>query len=75
MSVFSFTSGVCTKGRWSDSGDVLASRNPATGEILAEIVQGSPEELGAQITEAEKAFVAWRKIPAPRRGGIDSPMW
>jgi aldehyde dehydrogenase (NAD+) len=46
----------------------LPARSPITGEILAHVVRTSPEAAKAAIARAHTAFLAWRKVPAPRRG-------
>jgi aldehyde dehydrogenase (NAD+) len=46
----------------------LPARSPITGEIVAEIRAMSADEAGAAIGRAHDAFLAWRRVPAPRRG-------
>ncbi|MDP1601690.1 MAG: aldehyde dehydrogenase family protein [Legionella sp.] len=48
----------------------LASFNPATGDKLAEVATCSMNDYQAVMARAEKAAVAWREYPAPRRGEI-----
>lgn len=57
-------------GRWSDASDagVIESRNPTTGEIIARVNGASEADYEAAIERAQKAFKAWRMIPAPQRG-------
>jgi len=55
----------------SDKGSgETASRNPATGEVIARIVQSGPEAYARIVEEATRAFQTWRMIPAPERGGL-----
>src|SRR4029079_7835280 len=42
----------------------------ATGETLARITLATKADLDAVIEASERAFVEWRKLPAPRRGEI-----
>ncbi|MGO4706271.1 aldehyde dehydrogenase family protein [Microvirga sp. 2MCAF38] len=42
--------------------------SPITGEILVHVKETTPAEAKAAIGRAHDAFLAWRKIPAPRRG-------
>ena len=52
------------------SGGSLAAISPITGETLAEIAEASVEGANAAIDRAHDAFIAWRKVPAPRRGEL-----
>src|SRR5215469_5019049 len=50
------------------TGGPLAVTSPITGEIIANIpVSTAPEQA---IEAAHKAFLAWRNVPAPRRGEL-----
>ena len=49
------------------SGDRLV-RSPLTGETIARVKDTTPAEAKAAIAEAQDAFLAWRAVPAPRRG-------
>lgn len=51
-------------------GGTLAARSPVTGEVLAKLVEHTPQEAKAAIDAAHEAFLAWRKVPAPRRGEL-----
>ena len=46
----------------------LAARSPITGESVATLRETSAAEASAAIGRAHAAFLAWRKVPAPRRG-------
>ncbi|HYI91419.1 MAG TPA: aldehyde dehydrogenase family protein [Beijerinckiaceae bacterium] len=46
----------------------MAARSPITGETVACLRRTSAEEASAAIGRAHKAFSAWRRVPAPRRG-------
>ncbi|MBX9873620.1 MAG: aldehyde dehydrogenase family protein, partial [Beijerinckiaceae bacterium] len=46
----------------------LAARSPITGEAVATLRETSAAEASAAIGRAHAAFLAWRKVPAPRRG-------
>jgi aldehyde dehydrogenase (NAD+) len=55
--------------------DVLHSgqrevRSPITGEVIATLADTAPESAKGKIGESVRAFEAWRKIPAPRRGEL-----
>ena len=51
---------------FADSG--LPARSPVTGETLATLKEASTSEAEAAIGRAHAAFLAWRTVPAPRRG-------
>ncbi len=46
----------------------LPARSPITGEVVAHLRETTPDEAKAAIARARKAFLAWRTVPAPRRG-------
>jgi aldehyde dehydrogenase (NAD+) len=48
----------------------LPARSPITGETMARIKAVTPAEAKAAIGRAHQAFLAWRTIPAPRRGEL-----
>ena len=48
----------------------LPARSPITGEIVADAARDGAAETGAAIGRAAEAFLAWRKVPAPRRGEL-----
>jgi aldehyde dehydrogenase (NAD+) len=50
------------------SGGSLIVRSPITGDVIAEVRETTPGEAEAQFAAAHGAFLAWRKVPAPRRG-------
>ncbi len=64
-------SGVFT-GEWvaKPGGETIASINPATGEPIARVMTASRADYDTAVVAAEKAFAAWRVIPAPKRGEI-----
>jgi len=52
------------------SGGTLAAASPITGETLAEIAETTSDAAHDAIDRAHDAFLAWRKVPAPRRGEL-----
>ena len=52
-----------------DSG-TLAARSPITGATLGRVPETTPDAAQAVIERAHAAFLAWRKVPAPRRGEL-----
>ena len=49
---------------------VVVTTNPATGAPIAGVRLQSREELNAAVARCERAFAAWRTLPAPQRGEI-----
>jgi len=54
-------------GQWHSGGPTYAVRNPATGEVIAEVPRGGAEETNAAIAAAERALPAWRALLAKER--------
>jgi aldehyde dehydrogenase (NAD+) len=52
------------------SGGALPVHSPITAERIAQVKTVSPAEAAAMIEKAHAAFLAWRKVPAPRRGEL-----
>ncbi|QDV06942.1 Succinate-semialdehyde dehydrogenase [NADP(+)] [Planctomycetes bacterium Poly30] len=58
-------------GSWIQcTGEVLESRSPATGELIASVQMATSKEYEAVVAAAQEAFQRWRAIPAPLRGDI-----
>jgi aldehyde dehydrogenase (NAD+) len=52
------------------SGGALESHSPTDGSVLGAVAATSPEGVGAAAERARGAFLAWRTVPAPRRGEL-----
>jgi len=52
------------------TGKVLPSYNPNNGELIANISTCSQKDYETIIARGQKAFLAWREVPAPKRGEI-----
>jgi aldehyde dehydrogenase (NAD+) len=50
------------------TGGDFAVRTPITCEIIGRIPAVSPADVDARIKAAHESFLAWRNIPAPKRG-------
>src|SRR5919109_1139601 len=48
----------------------ITARSPVTGEPLFEVAASTPADVEAAIQAAHTAFLAWRTVPAPVRGGL-----
>jgi aldehyde dehydrogenase (NAD+) len=61
-------------GQWLDGSKKFETVNPATGEVLTQVVEASPEEVDRAVQAARHAFEdqsgAWRKMTASERGRL-----
>ncbi|MCG3188667.1 MAG: NAD/NADP-dependent betaine aldehyde dehydrogenase [Burkholderiaceae bacterium] len=57
-------------GRAVDSKATFQTINPATQEVLAEVADGSAEEVNAAVAAAKAAFPAWAARPATERAAL-----
>lgn len=48
----------------------LSVRSPIDGQVIAQVVEATTAECDAAIARAHAAFIAWRDVPAPRRGEL-----
>jgi aldehyde dehydrogenase family 7 member A1 len=55
-------------GKWSGSGDLLTSKNPATGTILGTVQSGTVDEYENTIKLMRQAKKNWMETLAPIRG-------
>jgi aldehyde dehydrogenase (NAD+) len=56
------------EGLWT--GGAREVRTPITGEVVAEVHDVDAAQARAAIAAAHEAFLAWRAVPAPRRGEL-----
>ena len=56
--------------RTAYTGGTLAVHSPITGEMIGLLPQTTPTQATASIARAHAAFLAWRSVPAPRRGEL-----
>ncbi len=54
-------------GRFSAPGPTFETRNPATGEVLANVSQGGAGDVAAAVKAARAALPAWSKLPGHER--------
>jgi aldehyde dehydrogenase (NAD+) len=52
------------------TGGTRAARTPISGEIIAHLHDSTAEAAKAEIDKAHTAFLAWRMVPAPKRGEL-----
>jgi aldehyde dehydrogenase (NAD+) len=51
------------------NGDLIA-RTPLTGQVIAHVAKTTPAAANEALATTHKAFLAWRNVPAPRRGEL-----
>ncbi len=54
-------------GKFTKPGKGFASKNPASGEVLAQISQGSKKDVNAAVSAARKAQTKWARLPGHAR--------
>jgi aldehyde dehydrogenase (NAD+) len=52
------------------TGGTMEVHSPITGEAIAKVHAATPMETARTIENAHKAFLAWRDVPAPKRGEL-----
>src|SRR5271165_1198681 len=59
-------------GDWiaSPQGPLLASLNPANGDVIAHVRMGAEEDYDEVVYNSLEVFKKWRMVPAPKRGQI-----
>jgi succinate-semialdehyde dehydrogenase/glutarate-semialdehyde dehydrogenase len=55
-------------GAWHKSAETYPVRNPATGEVIADVAKAGATETHQAIRAAEIAFPVWRSLTAKERG-------
>jgi aldehyde dehydrogenase (NAD+) len=55
-------------GQWTTPGKTFASENPASGETLAQITDGSEADVDAAVKAARAAFPGWSALSGYQRG-------
>ncbi len=57
-------------GEWGGRGAVLEKFSPIDGSLLGRVAQASRPDFEQTIRAAQRAFHAWREVPAPKRGEV-----
>lgn len=57
-------------GKKVESRETFETINPATGEVLAEVASGGPEEVNAAVAAAKAAFPRWAATPVKERAKL-----
>src|SRR3989344_6101492 len=71
LGIKNINSGACY-GEWIalPSGGNLISFNPSTEKPIASVIEAGIYDYRRVVSEAEKAFLTWSMVPAPKRGEI-----
>ena len=59
--------GLFIDGRMTQPGELFAAKNPATGALLAEVTQASPDDVERAVTAARKAQGKWARASGHER--------
>ncbi|WP_298569210.1 aldehyde dehydrogenase family protein [uncultured Aliiroseovarius sp.] len=59
--------GLYIGGRMTGVGDTFATRNPANGEVLAQVTQATPDDVDTAVTAARKAQRKWAALSGHER--------
>jgi len=65
--------GASTGADWWSSASAAAtleSLNPATGDVIARVVQATAADYERVVGDAQRSFAQWRLVPAPKRGEV-----
>src|SRR5258706_8963213 len=57
-------------GEWFGSGPAIEKRSPIDSSVLARATTASPADVARAVGAAQRAFLSWRDVPAPRRGEL-----
>lgn len=71
LGVERLNSGASTGSSWATTtGSVIESYSPVDGALIGSVNSATVDDYNACVNAAQKAFVAWRKMPAPKRGEV-----
>ena len=59
--------GLFINGAFTEPGTLFVSRNPATGDVLAEVTQANAADVDAAVTAAHRAQGKWAKLSGHQR--------
>jgi aldehyde dehydrogenase (NAD+) len=57
-------------GEWFGSGSAIEKTSPIDGSVLARATTASAADVARAVGAAQRAFLAWRGVPAPQRGEL-----
>src|SRR6185369_16519861 len=57
-------------GEWFGSGALIEKHSPIDGTLLGKVKSATQADVERAIGAAQRAFLAWREVPAPKRGEV-----
>ncbi|TPX43209.1 hypothetical protein SeMB42_g04030 [Synchytrium endobioticum] len=57
-------------GKWTGSGQMVSSVNPATNKVIGSVKIGTPKDMNDALEAIDKVKPMWRAMPAPKRGEV-----
>ncbi|KAI8088747.1 Aldehyde/histidinol dehydrogenase [Halteromyces radiatus] len=57
-------------GEWKGNGDVIPSINPVNNQVIAEVRQGTTQDLDVALDRVAEAQKIWQELPIPQRGQV-----
>src|SRR3954469_7847417 len=71
LGITEISNGACTGTEWfNTTGEMIESYSPADGVLIGKVRQATTDDYENIINKAQKAFIDWRMVPAPKRGEI-----
>jgi aldehyde dehydrogenase (NAD+) len=71
LQIHKLNAGTSTGNKWFDSkSESLQSISPVDGKLIATVKSTSKNDFEKVMQQAQKAFVEWRQVPAPKRGEV-----
>ena len=70
LGIASVNPGTSTGSDQHTSNEVLTSYSPVNGAPIAQVSVTTQGQMNHVVETAQRAFVAWRQIPAPKRGEV-----
>lgn len=63
-------SGTAIGSKWLSGNKLIKSYNPNNGELIGSVEETTETQLEEVIVASHQAFLAWRDVPAPKRGEL-----
>ncbi|WP_274474859.1 L-piperidine-6-carboxylate dehydrogenase [Mangrovimonas aestuarii] len=70
LGVNDINEGSSTGSNWFSSGDLIESKSPVDGQLIAKVKTTTKADYDKVMEAATSAFKTWRTMPAPQRGEI-----
>ena len=71
LNILKNNAGTSTGSKWYDSkSENINSISPVDGKLIATVKSTTKNDYEKVVLTAQKAFMAWRQVPAPKRGEV-----